>query len=72
MKYVAFLDILGFKSTLDKMDQKAAQNFIMRFSKTIFQVFQSFEKKKKIIRLHIIDVERFLLQSLLQQYCHLP
>lgn len=46
MKYVAFLDILGFKNILDKMDQKAAQNFIMRFSKTIFQVFQSFEKKK--------------------------
>lgn len=47
MKYVAFLDILGFKSTLDKMDQETAQNFIMRFSKTIFQVFQSFEEKQK-------------------------
>lgn len=46
MKYVAFLDILGFKSTLDKMNQETAQNFIMRFSKTIFQVFQSFEEKK--------------------------
>lgn len=42
MKYVAFLDILGFKNILDKMDQETAQNFIMRFSKTIFKVFQSF------------------------------
>ena len=47
MKYVAFLDILGFKNILDKMDQETAQNFIMRFSKTIFKVFQSFEEKKK-------------------------
>lgn len=46
MKYVAFLDILGFKDILDKMDQETAQNFIMQFSKTIFKVFQSFEEKK--------------------------
>ena len=43
MKYVAFLDILGFKNIIDKKDQETAKNFIMQFSKTIFRVFQNLE-----------------------------
>lgn len=43
MKYVAFLDILGFKNILDEKDQETGKDFIIQFSKTIFKVFRSFE-----------------------------
>jgi len=43
MKYVAFLDILGFKNILDEKNQETAKDFIIQFSKTIFKVFRSFE-----------------------------
>lgn len=44
MKYVAFLDILGFKNMIAEMkDHKKAQDFIKNFSNTIYKVFQCFE-----------------------------
>ena len=36
MKYVAFLDILGFKETLKKMKQPEAAEYISRFSSIAF------------------------------------
>ena len=47
MKYVAFLDILGFKNTLDKLDHNKAQYFIKDFSNVIYKVFQYFEHNTK-------------------------
>ncbi|MCI8311080.1 MAG: hypothetical protein HFI12_02455 [Lachnospiraceae bacterium] len=37
MKYVAFLDILGFKETLKKMKQSEAAEYISKFSSTAFE-----------------------------------
>lgn len=36
MKYVAFLDILGFKKTLEKLKQAEAAEYISKFSSTAF------------------------------------
>ena len=40
MKYVAFLDILGFKNKLAQIPQHEAKNFIGDFSSTVYSVFQ--------------------------------
>ena len=45
MKYVAFLDILGFKNKLKKMAQHDAKWFIGGFSSTVYSVFQRFNKE---------------------------
>ena len=41
MKYVAFLDILGFKDKLKKMNQNEAAHFIGAFSTTAFQQWEA-------------------------------
>ena len=41
MKYVAFLDILGFKSKLKKLSQIEAKNYIGNFSATVYSLFQN-------------------------------
>lgn len=40
MKYVAFLDILGFKNKLMQMPQNRAKNYIGEFSSTVYNIFQ--------------------------------
>ena len=40
-KYVAFLDILGFKEKLKKLKQKDAKSFIGRFSTTAFEQWEN-------------------------------
>lgn len=44
-KYVAFLDILGFKSKLKQLGQSAAKQYISAFSSTAFQEWQRFQPK---------------------------
>lgn len=39
-KYVAFLDILGFKNKLGNITQNEAKQYIMQFSSVIYSVFQ--------------------------------
>lgn len=39
MKYVAFLDILGFKNKLGSLDQGQARTFISDFSRTVYDIF---------------------------------
>ncbi len=39
-KYVAFLDILGFKNKLKEFSQENAKNYIKAFSTTIYKIFQ--------------------------------
>lgn len=39
-KYVAFLDILGFKEKLKKLKQQDAKSFIGRFSTTAFEQWE--------------------------------
>jgi len=41
MKYVAFLDILGFKQKLKGLNQKEAKTYINEFSTTIANVWRS-------------------------------
>lgn len=41
-KYVAFLDILGFKNKLESLDQNQAQKFISNFSRTVYNIFNSY------------------------------
>ena len=40
MKYVAFLDILGFKERLKKATHADAQTYIQQFSSIIYKNFQ--------------------------------
>lgn len=53
MKYVAFLDILGFKDTLSHLNQERAKEFISSFSSTIYSVWG--EKKRDKIRGFIVS-----------------
>ena len=39
MKYVAFLDILGFKARLKELGQAESERYISRFSSTVYSVF---------------------------------
>lgn len=50
MKYVVFLDILGFKNMIDALNQVDAEQFIKRFSKTVYEIFndRNFELLSKI------------------------
>lgn len=59
-KYVAFLDILGFKDTLRKMNQEAAKQFISNFSTTAFYVWE--EKQYSFIEGYIVS-DSFILYS---------
>lgn len=44
MKYVAFLDILGFKKKLSKLGQDRAKRYISNFSSTVYTVFQETDR----------------------------
>jgi len=44
MKYVLFLDILGFKKKLKLLNQKGAKRFISRFSSTVYRHWKEYEK----------------------------
>ena len=50
MKYVVFLDILGFKNMIDALNQVDAEQFNKRFSKTVYEIFndRNFELLSKI------------------------
>ena len=53
MKYVAFLDILGFKNKLMTIHQENAKNFIGDFSSTVYAIFQ--QKRGKVNGLIVSD-----------------
>ena len=40
MKYVAFLDIIGFKDTLKKLNQNDATDYISKFSSTAYKIWE--------------------------------
>ena len=48
MKYVAFLDILGFKKKIRGLQPKEAKDFIFNFSGTIFNIFRGNFSNDKI------------------------
>ena len=50
-KYVAFLDILGFKEKLKKLKQQDAKSFIGRFSTTAFEQWENMSPT--LVRRHI-------------------
>jgi hypothetical protein len=74
MKYVAFLDILGFKNRLRELEQNKAKKFISDFSGTIFSIFQSPNLKSEIngyivsdsLILYSNDIERESLYDLIE------
>ena len=45
-KYVAFLDILGFKSTLKKLGQKKGIEYIQEYSRVVYIIFSQLKQKK--------------------------
>ena len=45
-KYVAFLDILGFKSTLKKLGQKKGIEYIQEYSRVAYIVFSQLNQNK--------------------------
>lgn len=45
MKYVAFLDILGFKARLKELGQTESERYISRFSSTVYSVFCDANKR---------------------------
>lgn len=53
MKYVAFLDILGFKDILRTMDHDKAKDFIVSFSANIYSVWS--EKTRDKIRGYVVS-----------------
>ena len=57
MKYVAFLDILGFKASLKKMSQSDAKKYIEKFSSTIYSAFIGYS-----------DIEGFVVSDSLLLY----
>ena len=48
VKYVAFLDILGFKKKIRGLQPQKAKNFIFNFSGTIFNIFMKENSNNKI------------------------
>ena len=48
MKYVAFLDILGFKDRIRGLKAEEAKDLIRAFSGTIFNIFNGKNSDKKI------------------------
>ena len=74
LKYVAFLDILGFKNKLRDLKQNRARSFISNFSKTIFNIFNSQNFGDKIngyivsdsLILYSNDIKRESLHNLIE------
>ena len=48
MKYVAFLDILGFKNRIRGLKAEEAKDLIRAFSRTIFNIFKEKNSDSKI------------------------
>lgn len=48
MKYVAFLDILGFRNRIRGLKAEEAKDLIRAFSRTIFDIFNEKNSNKKI------------------------
>lgn len=81
MKYVAFLDILGFKEKLISLDQNKAKEFISSFSTTIYSVWNEKERNKikgfvvsDSVIINTIDTSNSALEQLLEiieQICKL-
>lgn len=44
MKYVAFLDILGFKNTLKTLGQERSIEYIESYSRIVYQVFSRYNR----------------------------
>lgn len=74
MKYVAFLDILGFKNKLRDLKQNEARFLIGNFSGTIFDIFNRYNFRDKIngyivsdsLILYSNDIERESLHTLIE------
>lgn len=74
MKYVAFLDILGFKNRLKSLNQNKARTFIGEFSGTIFNIFNNLNFSDKIngyivsdsLILYSNDIKRESLHDLIE------
>lgn len=47
MKYVAFLDILGFKNKLKELGQKKGVEYIERYSSVVYHVFFRYNESLK-------------------------
>ena len=47
MKYVAFLDILGFKNTLKTLGQERSIEYIENYSRIVYQVFSRYNRRRK-------------------------
>ena len=46
MKYVAFLDILGFKEKLKELDHNGISEYISDFSSVVYNEWENSEYKK--------------------------
>lgn len=55
MKYVAFLDILGYKEKLKSLSQENAIQFISAFSNTIYQIWDKDEQYKDNLDGYIVS-----------------
>lgn len=55
MKYVLFLDILGFKDRLKGLSQKNAKELVSRFSSTIYDEWKDNEKCKRSLEGYIVS-----------------
>lgn len=60
MKYVAFLDILGFKEALKKMKQSEAAEYISKFSSTVFEEWE--QTKPPLLEGYIVS-DSFIIYS---------
>ena len=47
MKYVAFLDILGFKNKLKELGQEKGIEYIERYSSVVYHVFSRYNRSVK-------------------------
>lgn len=58
MKYVVFLDILGFKNKLRTLKHKIVKDFIANFSATIYKIFKKKNLSNKVNVYLILLYER--------------
>jgi hypothetical protein len=55
MKYVAYLDILGFRNRLKILEQRSAELFIADFSSTIYNLWKSDTKYEQNLKGYIVS-----------------
>jgi len=65
MKYVLFLDILGFKERLKGLRQGDAKDFISRFSSTVFNQWSRNDKCDRSLKGYIVSDSSQSLEDLL-------